>query len=109
VKFSRSRAEYLELLAGEWWSGMDLDDVRHRAEIFAGWWFCAPDWQGGFVLGDDAKQDALYESISALVTRYPREVSRELATLQNWWQSGHRYYHTSKMREADAFGLTNIN
>ena len=109
VKLAPSREGYLALLSDRWWSDIDLDDARRRAEIFAGWWFCAPDWQGDFLLGDDSRQDALYNAIPDLIVRHSDEVRRELATLRDWWRSGHRYYHTAKMREAEAFRLTNIN
>lgn len=109
VKLARSRADYLSLLAGCWWSEMDLDDARRRAEIFAGWWFCAPDWQGEFLLSDDSRQDTLYDTIPPLIADHPGEIARELETLREWWGSGHRYYHTTKMWKADAFRLTNID
>jgi hypothetical protein len=108
VKLARSRQDYVDLLASEWWSDMDLDDARRRAEIFAGLWFCAPDWQGEFVLADDSGQEALYSSIPGLLQNNAETVRLEIASIREWWQSGHPYYHTGKMLKADRFRLTNL-
>jgi len=108
AKLAASRADYLALLGSRWWTDMDLDDAKRRAEIFAGWWFCAPGWQGKLLLGDDTQQDALYDTIPDLIASHPEEIAQELATLSGWWRSGHRYYHTAKMQQADTFQLTNI-
>ncbi len=109
VKVAADRADYLELLRQEWWQGMDMAGCRRRAEIFAGWWFCAPDWQKGFILHDDSRQNALYDVIPGLLTRHRDEVQREVAHLREWIASGHRYSHTYKMMHADAYCLTNVN
>jgi hypothetical protein len=108
VKLAQSRAHYLELLATRWWDGMDLADAQRRAEVFAGWWFCAPDWQQEFLLADDSRQDALYESIPTLLARNRDPLGTEIDTLRRWWESGHPYYHTWKMMAARAFRLTNV-
>ncbi|CAN0485708.1 unnamed protein product, partial [Phaeothamnion confervicola] len=42
-----SRADYVARLSGEWWRNWDAETARRRAEIYAGWWFCTTDWQGG--------------------------------------------------------------
>jgi len=103
-----NRTHYLDLLSRDWWRGMDVQAVRRRAEIFAGWWFCIPDWQRGFLLGEDALQGALYAKIPALLRDYSRVIDRELAELRAWWQSGHPYYHTTKMMRADSYVLSNL-
>ncbi len=108
IKLAHSREDYLGLLASRWWAGMDLEEAKRRAEIFAGWWFCAPDWQGDFVLADDSRQDALYDLIPGLLQRNRKAVERELEELRVWWQSGHPYYHTSKMQRAEQFDTTNV-
>lgn len=107
VKAARSRDEYLALLAEDWWVGIDLADSKRRAEIFAGWWFCAPDWQDRFLLADDSRQDALYDIIPGLIAENRGTVARELDELRQWWTSGHPFYHTSKMMRADRFRITN--
>ena len=108
VKLAQSRAHYLDLLASHWWRDIDLEDSRRRAEIFAGLWFCAPEWQGQFVLADDSQQEKLYRLIPDLVRNNAATVSREIATIREWWESKSPYYHTSKMLRASAFRLTNV-
>jgi hypothetical protein len=108
VRVASSRAEYLSLLARPWWRDIDLGDSRRRAEIFAGWWFCAPAWQKGFVLADDSRQDALYDTIPELLSNNRAEVVHEIETLRGWWASGHRYYHTWKMAQSSSFQLSNV-
>jgi hypothetical protein len=105
---AESRDHYLALLGRDWWSGLDPADMRWRAEIFAGWWFCAPAWQRRFILADDSQQDALYGEIPQLVRENPREVAREIDSIRRWWQGGHPYYHTTKMMMSDSFQLSNV-
>lgn len=109
VKVAQSRAHYLELLGSDWWRNIDRTEVKKRAELFAGWWFCAPDWQGGFVLQDDSRQDALYDAIPQLMRTNRAIVDCEIATIQSWWKSGYRYYHTRKMAQSTAFRLSNVD
>ena len=108
VRVAANRAEYLELLRASWWDGLDADEVRARAELFAGWWFCAPSWQGKFLLADDSRQDALYGIIQGLLLDNPEVVGREIASLRDWLAAGHRYSHTFKMMQVDEFQLTNV-
>jgi hypothetical protein len=108
VKLAEDRADYVALLGRNWWEGMDMADVRRRAEIYAGWWFCAPEWQGKFILADDARQDPLYDLIPELLRNNPGPVARELDQIAAWWRSGHSYYHTHKMMQADRFQLSNV-
>jgi hypothetical protein len=108
VRVAQSRAEYLSLLSQPWWDGIDLHDARRRAEIFSGWWFCAPTWQGRFILADDSRQYELYDGIVRLLDDNPAEAAREIQTLGQWWASGHRYYHTWKMAQTDAYQLSNV-
>jgi hypothetical protein len=108
VRVASSREEYLSLLEGRWWDGIDLQDARRRAEIFSGWWFCAPSWQGRFILADDSRQDELYDGIVRLLEDNPAEAEHEIRMLGQWWNSGHRYYHTWKMAQSDAYQLSNV-
>ncbi|NJO53462.1 MAG: hypothetical protein HC829_00265 [Bacteroidales bacterium] len=108
VRVAASRDDYLALLGRRWWSDMDLRDAQRRAEIFAGWWFCAPEWQAGFILGDDSRQDALYDTVPELLSANAEAVAREVEELAGWWRSGHLYYHTTKMARADRFQISNI-
>lgn len=108
VKVASSRADYLALLNSEWWHEMDLPRARRRAEIFAGWWLCMPDWQGDFILSDDARQDALYDTVPGLLQGNRATVDRELQELRKWWQLGKMYYHTNKMAAAAGYRLSNV-
>jgi len=108
VKVAQSRQQYIDLLRSEWWHDMDLADCRRRAEIFAGWWFCVPDWQRGFILLDDARQEAAYDVIPGLLRDNPEAVAKELRSIGYWWESSHPYYHTSKMAKADGFQMSNL-
>jgi hypothetical protein len=108
VRVAASREDYLDLLGKPWWCGMDLDEARRRAEVFAGWWFCAPEWQQGFILGDDSRQDALYDTIPGLLSANAQAVAREVEELADWWRSGRLYYHTWKMSRASSYQVSNI-
>jgi hypothetical protein len=108
AKVANSRAEYLELMSGEWWRDMNLNEARRRAEIFAGIWFCMPSWQGEFILGDDAEQNRLYEAIPQLLANGQGPVTREIDEIHKWWQSKKAFYHTEKMLRADQFKLSNV-
>jgi hypothetical protein len=108
VRVAENRAEYLSLLRSSWWVGLDAEDVRARAELFAGWWFCAPSWQGNFLLADDSRQDELYGIIQGLLRDTPGVVGREIVSLGDWLAAGHRYSHTFKMMQVDEFQLTNV-
>lgn len=103
-----SRADYVASLARAWWDGMDLDKAKRRAEIFAGWWFCAPEWQGGFVLADDSDREENYDRAVRLLDEYPGIGGREIDSIGKWWASQHRYYHTWKMSEASSYKLSNV-
>jgi len=104
-----SRDDYVAKLRRTWWKEIDREEVRRRAEVFAGWWFCAPDWQDGFVLGDDACQDALYAEMVEMIAREKRAVTHEVDCIRDWWLSGEMHYHTRKMRLADGYRLSNAS
>jgi hypothetical protein len=108
VAVAKDRQNYLDLLGRAWWRDVDLEDARRRAEIFAGWWFCMPNWQRGFVLKEDATQDLLYDSIPVLLRNNRDVIEREFSELRAWWKSGHPYYHTTKMINAEGYALSNI-
>ncbi len=108
VLVAQSRADYLDLLSRSWWDTIDLVDAKRRAAVFAGWWFCAPKWQGNFILGDDSRQDILYDDIPKLVAGSGAVIAKELDELAAWWASGHSYYHTTKMARTQSYQLSNL-
>jgi hypothetical protein len=103
VTWPRSREEYLDTLATDWWKAVDLHATRRRAQVFAGWYFGRPAWQGRFVLADDTVQAPIYAGIQRLLTEDPTALRRELDTIRAWFASGRRHYHTFKMSRADEF------
>jgi hypothetical protein len=103
VTWPHSREEYLETLAADWWKAVDLHATRRRAQVFAGWYFGRPAWQGRFVLQDDTVQAPIYSGIQRLLAEDPGALRRELDTIRAWFASGRRHYHTFKMSRADEF------
>jgi hypothetical protein len=103
AKWPKSRREYLDALASEWWKGLDLEEVSRRSRIFAGWYFGRPAWQGNFLLEDDSAQWTIYEKVPNLISENEEVISREIKTIREWFHSGHPHYHTFKMSQSDQF------
>ncbi|MDP2382632.1 MAG: hypothetical protein Q8N00_07485 [Nitrospirota bacterium] len=103
AKWPRSREEYLQSLATEWWKDVDISETSRRAQILAGWHFCRPSWQGGFILEDDPVQSPIYETLPDLWSKNQEVIARELRTIRDWVASPHRHYHTYKMGLAKEF------
>ncbi len=108
AKVANNRQHYLELLSTTWWSDYGRREAQKNAELFAGWWFCAPSWQGKFLLGDDSRQEELYSDILSLLVDNPEGMDKESESLKSWYLSGHMYSHTFKMMHAKSFQLTNV-
>jgi hypothetical protein len=104
VKWPKSREEYLDALATDWWKGLDLDVTTQRARIFAGWYLGRPAWQGGFVLVDDSVQAPIYQTVPELFAENADALAREIKTIQGWFASDSRHYHTYKMAQTEEFG-----
>jgi hypothetical protein len=97
----RSREDYLEFLATDWWKAVDLHATRQRALVFAGWYFGRPSWQGRFVLEDDSVQAPIYAGVPPLFAENRATLAQELDTIRAWFTSAQRYYHCYKMSQAD--------
>jgi len=108
AKVAGSRQDYIDLLATEWWQGIDLARAEQLANTFAGWWLCAPDWQADMLLEDDPRQDAIYPSIPAMLDQHADVVAREITHLRDWFATGRRFSHTYKMALAERYRLTNV-
>jgi hypothetical protein len=108
VKVADSREAYLAALEGPWWEGLDAAECKRRAEIFAGWWFCIPDWQKGFVLPDDTGRYENYGETVRLLDAHPDALRAELDGVAAWWAEGHPYFHTWKMGRSAAYRLSNV-
>ena len=103
VKWPRSRQEYLDDLAKEWWKDLDIDATTRKARVFAGWYFCRPAWQGSFVLQDDSIQWPIYKDVPKLFADNRETITREVRTISKWFYSKNRRYHTYKMRISEDF------
>jgi len=97
VHWARSRDAYLEALAFDWWTTIDTKITAPRAQTFAGIYFGRPEWQQGFVTQDDSNQDAIYDTMSAMIETNPDAIAQEITTLRDWFAAPHRRYHTFKM------------
>ena len=96
----QSREDYIAALAKPWWDQLDLESSRKRAEVFAGWYFCAPDWQAEWSLPDDSEQDRLYEIYPSFLDDGAAAIQREASLVSDWWQSDSRHYHVWKMLDS---------
>ena len=101
-----SRENYLTALRTEWWKTLDKEPARQRAELFAGWMFCIPDWQGNYVMQDDSHQDAIYSKLPGFLTDNATNMDREVQEIREWFESGHSYFHVFKMANANSFHLS---
>lgn len=100
VAAPKSREKYLAKLRTEWWTDMDKDRARADAELFAGWMFCVPEWQSGFVLQDDSRQDVIYAGIPAFLDSNAVAIEREVQEIEAWVEAGQRFYHIFKVSRA---------
>ncbi len=108
VLWARSRKEYLNLLARAWFDNLNIETFSHRAAIFAGWYFCTPEWQRDAVLPDDSTQLNMYPVLQRQLNDHRDVMNREVQTIRTWYESGEPFYHTYKMRQADHYRLSNI-
>lgn len=108
AKWSKSRDEYLANLAMNWWQDMDLAANRERALLFSGLFFCAPEWRGRFVQGDDSRRQSLYGDMGALLDGDKHAVEREIDGIWRWFQAGAVNYHTWTMLGAKSYALSNV-
>jgi hypothetical protein len=95
--------DYERRLRSEWWRPWNAEEASRRAALFAGWFFGGPAWQAGARLPESADRDENWPKLLRYWTDRSDVVSREIATLRRWFESGHRYYSVFKMQEAEAF------
>jgi hypothetical protein len=105
VVLPESRAAYLAALGRRWWDGIDRAHARHRALLFAGSYFAHPAWQGGLLFPDDSEQARIYAAYPALLAAEQTPLAREIDAIGDWWRSGKRFLHTTKMMQASSFAL----
>lgn len=105
---ARSRQDYLGLLASDWFVGRDTTEPSRRAAIFAGWYFCIPEWQDGALLPDDSTQLKMYPAILGQLREHREAIDTEVQTMRAWYESGEPFYHTYKMRNAELYCPSNV-
>jgi hypothetical protein len=101
-----NRDGYLTTLKTDWWNGVDRESNRAKAELFAGWMFCVPEWQGSYLLKDDSKQEAIYRDLPEFLDANTSIMERESHELRDWFESGHPYFHIFKMARSQSFLTT---
>lgn len=99
------RHSYLAALKKEWWKGVATEAGQAKAELFAGWMFCVPDWHGSYILQDDSRQDAIYPELPRFLEANASALEKEVHEIRDWFDSGHSYLHVFKMSRANGFQL----
>ncbi len=102
-----NKSGYLSALKSEWWKSIDSETARIRAELFAGWMFCAPDWHLRYILQDDSRQDAIYPGMCGFLEENKAALEKEVREIRAWFDSGHRYFHVFKMARAAGYQQSN--
>ena len=108
VLWAKSRQDYFDKLGRAWWTEIDRAEACRRAEIFAGWTYGCPTWQGDFLLPDDWDKTGSYAMLSNFLSNNAEILRREIAYGRNWFFSDDLHYHTAKMRDATEFTLPNL-
>ncbi len=106
--FPDSREHYLSMLSQDWFNGVDTAAAQRRAEIFAGWYFCNPDWQSGATLPDDSDRELIKAGMASYLETHEASVRQEVVLLRKWLADGSHGYHTFKMAQSDGYALSNI-
>jgi capsule polysaccharide export protein KpsC/LpsZ len=99
----RDRNDYLNALRRRWWEEIDRKAAAYKAQVFAGWYFCMPDWQENFIMDDSSGQSALYEKYPDLIRSNRATIDREIAEIADWFESGRPSYHVFKMGRASNY------
>ena len=102
-----SREHYLSLLGSDWFNSVDVYSARRRAEIFAGWYFCIPEWQANLTLLDDSDRTQQKEYLMKYLEESGSCVRHEISLIREWMASHECGYHTFKMRQAKGYSLSN--
>jgi len=108
VKWTKNREEYLEALRHPWWREINMPTATSRAQIFAGMFYCAPDWQNRFMFEDEHRKYDLYHNLSDIIKNNPGAVSREVAEMRDWYVDGHKKYHIFKMLRASGYAFPEV-
>lgn len=107
VTCSTSRQDYLDRLKTDWWKKHDLAGNKEKAELFAGWAYCVPDWHEGYTFLDDSRQDEIYAGLGDFLHANAVVLGLETEEIRVWYADGHPYFHIFKMTRAQSFRLGN--
>ncbi len=108
VTCASDRDDYLSLLRMDWWQGQNLEANKEKAELFAAWMFCVPDWHGQYKYHDDSKQDEIYADLTDFLRSNRIAIAREADEVAAWFADGHPYFHVFVMMRAKGFQLGDI-
>jgi hypothetical protein len=108
VKCAVDRSDYLSALKGEWWKDFNIVENKVKAEIFAGWLYCVPDWHAEYKYLDDSMQDQIFFGLREFIKLNDASLLREVNLLRDWYIDGHPYYHVYKISKSSNFQLGNI-
>jgi hypothetical protein len=109
VVWPKTREEFLTTIGRAWWKDIDTSQTTRLARIFAGWFFCCPDWQSGLILEDDSRQDSLYATLPSFLNAQRDLAELEIKALKEWYVSDHPRFHTFKMMQTADYAVTNIS
>lgn len=107
ITCANSREDYLSKLQTPWWHQQDMISRRERAELFAGWMFCVPDWHNSYNYSDDSRQDEIYLDLQEFLQSNRAALDRESNEVRAWFANGHPYFHIFAMTRAEGFRLGN--
>ena len=108
VSCAKSREDYINRLQTSWWQKQDLNVNREKAELFAGWVFCVPEWYANCVFPDDSRQDEIYLGLDEFLQSNRAVLARESDEIAAWYADGHPYYHVFVMMGSRNFQLGNL-
>jgi len=100
---SADRAAYKAALLKCDWLGIDMQERQRRAEIFAGWFFGHPDWQGRLLVDDDFRQNKLWADFLPLIAANGPALAAECDAIAAWYRAPASHLHSFKMRRSAAF------
>jgi hypothetical protein len=103
VLCAEGREDYLSILKTSWWEDMDMMTKRDRAQLFAGFTFCVPDWHVSCFYQDDSLQDKIFLNLDNFLFKNSLVLDREVQEVAAWFSSGHPYYHIYSMKAARSY------
>ena len=97
VLFPKSRDNYLELLKTNWYDNFNIEETKSKAKLFAGAYFCIPDWQKNALLPDDVDRKILRKVLPKFVLKNKSIIKKEILLIEEWLASESLDYNTYKL------------